>query len=176
MPGVTPEGGRCDRTVDFLSVYPTLMDLVDATPPAHLESASIASLLEDPQASWDRPAITTHGKGNHAIRTERWRYIRYADGSEELYDTLADPLERHNLAGSADLAAVKSELASFIPSPEADPLPRRDRGRRLLAIIGMMATAITACLLAAHWVRKRWRSRRPTPDGRRASESEAWTS
>ncbi len=57
-------------------------------------------LLRDPDAAWDRPAVTTHGRNNHAVRSERWRYIRYADGSEELYDHDADPLEWANLAGS----------------------------------------------------------------------------
>lgn len=30
---------------------------------------------------------------------ERWRYFRYADGSEELYDHINDPNEWDNLAG-----------------------------------------------------------------------------
>ncbi|WP_182868265.1 hypothetical protein [Stieleria mannarensis] len=48
--------------------------------------SSIVPLLRDPEARWDQPAVMTCQCGNHAVRSDRWRYIRYADGSEELYD------------------------------------------------------------------------------------------
>ena len=57
-------------------------------------------LLKDPTARRDRPAITTWGRGSHSVRTERWRYIRYANGSEELYDHKDDPDEYTNLVVS----------------------------------------------------------------------------
>ena len=53
------------------------------------------------------PAITTHNRGNHSVRSERWRYIRYADGTEELYDHRNDPHEWKNLASDPRLAEVK---------------------------------------------------------------------
>ncbi len=120
-PGVTQPGGVCDRTVDFMSIYPTLCELAGLPLPSHLESPSIASLLRDPKAAWDRPAITTHGFMNHTVRDERWRYIRYADGSEELYDDDADPYEWTNLASQPDLAKVKEELAKWLPAKNAPP-------------------------------------------------------
>jgi arylsulfatase A-like enzyme len=43
----------------------------------------------------------TMGKGNHALRDKRWRYIRYSDGTEELYDHENDPWKWRNLAGDA---------------------------------------------------------------------------
>jgi hypothetical protein len=52
------------------------------------------------------------------------RYIRYADGSEELYDELADPLEYTNLAGKPEHAARKAELAKWLPKTDAPDLPR----------------------------------------------------
>ena len=58
------------------------------------------------------------------MRSERYRYIRYADGSEELYDHDADPLEWKNLAGDPALADVKRELAGWLPQREAKDAPR----------------------------------------------------
>ena len=108
-----------------MAIYPTLCDLCGIPIPSHVEGASLRPLLADPAAPWDRPAITTHLRGNHAVRTERWRYIRYAGGGEELYDHDADPHEWTNLAGSEGdekLAKVKEELRRWLPAesrPEA---------------------------------------------------------
>lgn len=83
----------------------------------------------NPAAEWKQPAITTHLKGNHAISTESWRYIRYADGTEELYDVKSDPNEWTNLAGKPELAAVTQELGAYIPKAEAEPVERREAPR-----------------------------------------------
>ncbi|HEY6169061.1 MAG TPA: iduronate-2-sulfatase, partial [Verrucomicrobiae bacterium] len=77
---------------------------------------SIKPLLADPKSTWDRPAISTFKPGNHAVRTERWRYIRYADGSEELYDHDADPHEWTNLAAKPEQTALKTDLAKWLPA------------------------------------------------------------
>jgi hypothetical protein len=66
--------------------------------------------------------LTTHGRGNHSLRTSRWRYIRYADGSEELYDHDADPNEWTNLASQPQHAAVRKELSQWLPKNEAPPI------------------------------------------------------
>ncbi|MFO0911170.1 MAG: sulfatase [Isosphaeraceae bacterium] len=115
-PGVTRPGGVCQRTVDFMSIYPTLTDLCGIPTPKHVEGTSIRPLLVDPAAPWDRPALTTFGYQNHAVRTEGHRLIRYANGDEELYDEAADPYEWKNLASSASLAEVKGRLARSFPS------------------------------------------------------------
>lgn len=130
VPQLTPAGRTCGRTVDSLSVYPTLMELAGLPPPAHLEGPGIVALLRDPDAPWDRPALTTHGRGNHAMRSERWRYIRYADGSEELYDERSDPLEHTNLAARGEHAAVKVELARWLPQREAGDAAAKGGRRR----------------------------------------------
>ena len=67
--------------------------------------------------------MTTYGRGNHAVRSEDWRYIRYANGEEELYHDAKDPLEYDNLATKPDLAAKKAELAAFLPKTEKPNLP-----------------------------------------------------
>ena len=124
-PGVTKAGGVCERTVDFLSIYPTLCELCGITIPKHVEGVSIKKLLADPKAAWDRPALTTHGQGNHAVRTEKWRYIRYADGGEELYDEGKDPFEWTNLAGKHP-EKVK-ELRTRLDAYAAQAVPPKPR-------------------------------------------------
>jgi arylsulfatase A-like enzyme len=125
-PGVTQPGTVCGRPVDYCSVYPTLCELSGLPLPSHLDGQSIAPLLRDPDAAWDSPAVTTHGYRNHTVRTENWRYIRYADGSEELYDEAADPLEYTNLARDPAHAARKDELAKWLPRTDASSLPGGD--------------------------------------------------
>ena len=115
-PGVTTANTVCHRTVDFMTIYPTLTDLCGIATPKHVEGKSIRSLLKDPASSWDSPAITTYRFGNHAIRTEGWRLIRYQNGDEELYDELDDPHEWTNLASNPKYAKQKAELASQLTS------------------------------------------------------------
>lgn len=125
VPGATPAGGVCQRPVDLMSLYPTLCDLCGIPIPKHVEGVSIKALLRDPKAAWDRPAITTYHRNNHAIRSERWRYIRYADGGAELYDHDADPYEWKNLAGDGRHADTVKSLAKWLPTANRPELPRK---------------------------------------------------
>jgi arylsulfatase A-like enzyme len=115
-PGVTKPGGRCDAPVEFLSIYHTLCDLTGLPKPDFLEGVSIRPLLANPQAAWTRPALSTFGFNNHSVRSAEYRYTRYANGDEELYDEKADPYEWTNLAGKPEFARVKAELARWIPT------------------------------------------------------------
>jgi arylsulfatase A-like enzyme len=114
-PGLTKPGTISNRPVDFTSIYPTLTDLAGIPTPAHVEGKSIRPLLSDPTAEWGGHALTTWLKGNHSIRTEHWRYTRYADGSEEFYDERKDPYEWTNLADNSEFAPIKLELGKLIP-------------------------------------------------------------
>ena len=114
-PGVTKPGSRCDATVEFLSIYPTLCDLAGLSKPDFLEGASMRPLLANPQAEWTRPALSTFGFNNHSVRSLQYRYIRYANGDEELYDEKADPYEWTNLAANPELGPVKADLARWMP-------------------------------------------------------------
>jgi arylsulfatase A-like enzyme len=128
VPGLTKADSVCRRTVDFMSIYPTLTDLCGLATPKHVEGESVRPLLANPDAAWDSPARTTFLFNNHAVRTEKWRYIRYHDGSEELYDETKDPLEWTNLAGKPEYADVKKDLAAWLPklniSPRTKPSPQ----------------------------------------------------
>jgi len=116
VPGLTKPGGFCKSPVDFMSVYPTLCDLASLPKPAWLEGDNIRPLLADPAAAWNGVGVTTFGQNNHAVRTDRWRYIRYADGGEELYDHSNDEYEWTNLAAKPEHAALKAELARHFPA------------------------------------------------------------
>ncbi len=114
-PGISQANTVCDRTVDFMSIYPTLTDLCGIATPKHVEGRSIRSLLADPQSAWDSPALTTYRFGNHSVRSADWRYIHYANGEEELYDEQSDPYEWTNLAGEVRYSAEKAALKKFLP-------------------------------------------------------------
>jgi len=113
----------------MLDIYPTLIDLCALTPKTELKGKSLLPLLKNPKAKWDRPALTTHGRNNHSIRTERFRYIRYADGTEELYDHDTDELEWKNLAGDPKYADVKKKLAKWLPKTNVPESPRNNPKR-----------------------------------------------
>ena len=122
VPGVTKPGTICSRTVDYMGIFPTLAELCGVPVPKHVESESFRALLANPQAAWDKPAVTTYRYKNHAVRSAGWRYIRYANGDEELYDETKDPNEYVNLAGKTEFAAKKIELAKYLPKSDiADP-------------------------------------------------------
>jgi len=127
-PGVTKAGSVCERPIDFMTIYPTLCELVDIEIPQHVEGRSAVSLLRNPSAEWNEPAITTHGYKNHAVRTQTHRYIRYADGSEELYDHRNDPYEWTNLASEPASATVIQELRAHLPTHNAKP-PQQKRNK-----------------------------------------------
>ena len=97
-PGVTVPGTKSSRPVSLLNLYPTLVELCGLPDRQDLEGVSLRPLLENPGMDWDRPAVMTFGRGNHAVRSERYRYIRYANGDEEFYDHATDPDELTNLA------------------------------------------------------------------------------
>jgi arylsulfatase A-like enzyme len=125
VPGLTRPGSRCDRPVDFMGIYPTLAELCGLPVPAHQEGVSLLPLLRDPAAPWDRPALTNYRFGNHTVRTAGWRYIRYENGDEELYDETADPREWTNLATRPDFAARKAELAAHLPRVNVPSPPEK---------------------------------------------------
>ncbi len=118
-PGVTQPGTTSDAPVSLMDVYPTLAELAGLETPEHVEGTSLVPLLRDPDADRERPAVTTYGFNNHAVRDERYRYVRYADGGEELYDHATDPNEWTNLADEPRYADVKAELAAWLPENDA---------------------------------------------------------
>ncbi|MCC5938176.1 MAG: sulfatase [Lunatimonas sp.] len=118
-----PQGKVVSRPAELLDIYPTLVEWAGLSAKEGLEGLSLAPQLRDSNASRERPAITTHNPGNNSVRSERWRYIRYADGSEELYDHAQDPHEHLNLALDPAYGEVKNALAGWLKEQDAPHAP-----------------------------------------------------
>ncbi len=120
VPGLTPKGIQSKRTVDLMSVYPTLFELLNLPRPAHVEGSSIVPLLKDPAAPWEIPALSTWHQGNHTVRTEKWRYLEWEDGRAELYNHEDDPYEWYNLLHASNAARAKAhDIPAVVASLKA---------------------------------------------------------
>lgn len=114
-------GQICSRTVSLVDLFPTLVELAGLPPPRQpLDGRSLVPLLEKPWREWDHPAVVTQERGTHAVCDERYSYLRYWNGEEELYDHENDPHEWVNRANDPALVAVKSRLMALLPSPESE--------------------------------------------------------
>ena len=105
----------CQRPVSLIDIYPTLIDLCGLPKRAGLDGHSLQPLLKNPNRQWDHPVVMTYGFNNHAVQTLRWRYIRYADGGEELYDHTSDPNEWKNLASHSRYKSTILKLKMHLP-------------------------------------------------------------
>ena len=120
-PGVAT-AGRCVEPVELLDIYPTLSELCDLPLSEQLEGHSLLPQLNDATHVREWPAITTHNHDNHGIRSRDWRFIQYADGTEELYDMQTDPNEWYNQATNPKHASVLEEHRRWIPTSR-QPVP-----------------------------------------------------
>jgi arylsulfatase A-like enzyme len=126
-PGI--KGGQvCGKPVQLLDIYPTLLELTGLKPDTTLEGHSLKPLLKNPSADWPYMARTSFGPGNVAIRSERYRYIRYNDGSEEFYDHRDDPNEWTNLAGNPEYRDLMKAHAAHLPQTYAKILGEGSTG------------------------------------------------
>jgi arylsulfatase A-like enzyme len=113
-------GGQISsRPVSLLDLYPTLVKLCGLPENPLNQGNDITPLLNKPTAEWAHAAVSTFGPNNHAVKTDRYRYIRYEDGSEELYDHNTDPNEWYNLANDSRYQKVKQALRIHLPQINA---------------------------------------------------------
>lgn len=122
LPGGVNGGQRCDSAVSLLDLYPTMIELCDLPPMPGLEGLSLMPQLVSPGKLRREPVVMTWQYNNHAVRSMNFRFIRYRDGSEELYDHRVDPEEHRNLAADPEFAGIKQTLAAAIP--EVNVVPR----------------------------------------------------
>lgn len=110
--------------VSTIDLYPTLNRLCGLGAPAthELDGVDLTSILEGKSQDRGKPVLSTYGQGNHSLRNARFRYIRYRDGNEELYDHDRDPHEWRNLATDPAYAVHKNELARWLPAINAPPV------------------------------------------------------
>jgi len=128
LPAGTQAGAACRRVVSLQDMYPTIVDLCGLPPRKDIDGRSLVPLLRNPEAKWNHPAISSYDFSEFSIRTERWRYTRLIDGSEELYDRNKDPEEWTNLADAPQLKEIKAKLARHIPK---DPAPLKQTSQKL---------------------------------------------
>lgn len=117
--GRDANGHSISAPVSLVDLYRTLAELSGLTPPDYLDGISLLPWLDDPTLPKTTPAMTTWGRGNYTLRSSDWRYTRYHDGSEELYNNKADPNEWTNLAGNSNYSAQKAQLSAYLPTSEA---------------------------------------------------------
>ncbi|QXD26124.1 sulfatase [Opitutia bacterium ISCC 51] len=125
-PGMKQAGQSSSRPVNLVSIYPTLVGLLDLESDIDFDGPDLAPLLDNPNAAWPHASLIDFGYGNTAVRDEHWRYIRYNDGTEELYDHQTDPNEWKNLAADQAYQSIKGELAKHLPTFYAEDVPSKD--------------------------------------------------
>jgi len=121
-PGIEPNR-RSSRPVGLIDMYPTLVELCGLPENEMNEGTSLVTLLEDVDASKETPAITAYGPFNYSIRSDRYRYTRYEDRSEELYDMKEDPNEWTNLSHKESLRPIIAAHRKHIPTRPARLAP-----------------------------------------------------
>lgn len=123
-PGIA-RGTKIDATASLIDIFPTLTELCDVKDGQARDGVSLASMLKDPASARDRDVLLPGMEPNaYAIMNQNWRYIRYADDTEELYNVKQDPNEWNNLAGDPEFAGVKKRLRSSAPGTFAPPLQK----------------------------------------------------
>jgi arylsulfatase A-like enzyme len=116
-PGI-PEGVTCDKAVSLQDLYPTLVELLQLTPPSHsLDGKSLVPLLRDPQLQWDHPVVLsseTDGIRYDVVLDNDFRMTRLITGETELYQLSNDPHEFTNLAPDPDYTPVIERLSKHL--------------------------------------------------------------
>lgn len=132
-PGIA-KGETTDATVSLIDMYPTLVELCDLPDPKqNLEGESLAKTLKNPATAEDRDVFLPHmNPGEYATINRDWRYIKYGQDGEELYDLNADPHEWHNLAGKPEHETIKQQLQEVAPKTFAPPAQKFNSRKDLL--------------------------------------------
>lgn len=121
---------RVEQPAQLLDIFPTLLDLAGLPQDNRQEGHSLKPLMLNPSADWSHVAISSFGKGNYAVRSRHFRYIRYADQSEELYDHRTDPHEWTNLAMNQEMESVVEEHRQRLPKNALPVLPGESTGHK----------------------------------------------
>ena len=120
-PGSGSKANKNPQVVSLLDIYPTLTEMCGLPVSDRLEGESLVPLFDDPNASRSKPVLNSWYYGNLAVRSNRWRYIRYRDGSGELYDHQQDPGERRNLIDEPGMEQIIANHQKWLPEKPALP-------------------------------------------------------
>jgi arylsulfatase A-like enzyme len=125
------ESGRvCREPVSLLDFYPTFIEMCGLTKVEQLDGQSLMPLLAYVGKDFGRVSVTTYGQNFNSVRSRDWRYIRYGDGSEELYNHREDPYEWNNLAAKPQCRKIKEDLAAHIAVSQRKPANPIDKALR----------------------------------------------
>ena len=145
-PDLAETGGkRCSQPVSLVDLYPTLVELSGLPERDGLDGRSIAPLLRDPETEWAYPALISL-RNDHAVRSRDWHYIRYSDGSEELYDAARDPHQWNNLADDPRFADTKTHLKKWLPQKSQKPEQKPQGPKATLVWPSVEALVDTSCI------------------------------
>ena len=125
-----PAGKVCNKPVQLLDIYPTLLELTNLEADPMHEGHSLVPLLKDVEADWPYMARTSFGPGNYAIRSEQYRFIQYNDGSEELYDHSKDAQEWYNVIDNPENDATIQQHRKQIPQERYEILGQGSTGHK----------------------------------------------
>ena len=125
-----PKGKVCNKPVQLLDIYPTLLELTNLEADPMHEGNSLVPLLKDVDSEWPYMARTSFGPGNYAIRSEKYRFIQYNDKSEEFYDHFNDPHEWFNLIDKHDYEDLIQQHRSEIPKIQHKILGKGSTGHK----------------------------------------------
>ena len=112
-------GQFCSKPVGLIDLYPTMLQMCGLPAKKSNQGDSLVPLLKNPSANWRFSTLTTYARGNHTLRSERYRYLRFEDGSEELYDHAEDPNEWTNLATRLKYTKLLKQFRKELPAKEA---------------------------------------------------------
>jgi len=113
--------GNCEQAVSLIDIFPTLIDLCGLPQIDELEGISLVPQLIDPKTERPTPAISSLTPDFHSIRDNRFRYISYGNGEEELYDHQTDSREWTNIADDINYSEIKEGLKAFVPKNNKQP-------------------------------------------------------
>jgi iduronate 2-sulfatase len=106
-PGMTPSSSQ--SAVELIDIYPTLCSLLKLPTPQTVQGKDLVPLLKNPKAQV-RTAALSMFRGSHSLRGDRWAYMRYSSGEEELYDMQNDPDQFINLVSNKEREQVKLRM------------------------------------------------------------------
>lgn len=153
VPGMERAGQVTPRLVEYVDLYPTLIQLCGLPRRVELEGASLVPLLADPLRPWKSAVFSQvkrqvgdfsghskqwdrfwdhamhgpqHDVMGQSVETERFHYIEWGSKQvSQLYDLQSDPHEYTNLVSRTDLGEVRERMRDALHDGWHGALPSR---------------------------------------------------
>lgn len=124
VPNLTKNHSICTQPVNLIDIFPTLVDLTGGMPSNNLDGESLLPWLNNPDLIKNSPSVIVGPEpGSWAVVSNKYRFIHYFNGMEELYDIIDDPKEERDLSNNSKYnyiidyfkSIVKPQIPEFIP-------------------------------------------------------------